>query len=331
MAGLDVKVSQLGEVVVASDNDLLNLVTYDEQNQTYVSGKVKTSTLKSYMVDDLKVSDLYDTTITTPTDDDGLVYDATAQKWKNIPIVTQIKGAGAHNSIYRGKSLGSSVTADQYTTIASGNFDGLYIGDYWTIPTTINGTTKNVNYRIAAFDYFLNCGDTDTTTHHVVLVPDAPLYFASMNDSNVTTGGYMGSKMYTDNLAKAKTGIKAAFGTSHILSHRVYLSNAVTNGYTSGGAWADSDIELMCEQMVYGSGVFSPVSTGSVNPANYRVEKSQLPLFALNPNFIANREYWWIRDVITSALFALIHGYGYTDAGGASASRGVRPAFCICA
>ena len=97
----DIKVSQMGEVLVANDNDLLNLVTYDDQNQTYVSGKVKASTLKSYMVDDLEVSDLYDTTITTPTDDDGLVYDATAQKWKNKQITTkdQWKKNGAYNHL----------------------------------------------------------------------------------------------------------------------------------------------------------------------------------------------------------------------------------------
>lgn len=241
--------------------------------------------------------------------------------------------AGAHNAIYRGKCLGTEVTAEQYASIVAGTFEDMYIGDYWTISTsvTVGGTTtvRDINYRIAAFDYFLHCGDTETTAHHVVIVPDTSLYNAQMNTSNVTTGGYMGSAMYTANLTPAKNAIKTAFGASHILSHRVYLTNAVTNGYASGGAWADSDIELMCEHMVYGNGIFSPVSTGSVIPANYRVEKSQLPLFTLEPSRITNRETWWLRDVISAAYFALVGSNGLAIYDTASGSLGVRPAFSI--
>ena len=86
MAGLDVKVSQLGEVVVASDNDLLNLVTYDEQNQTYVSGKVKASTMKEYMIGDTDISGLGDGTPTGAIDAlDGKIddnYDEWKEQWK---------------------------------------------------------------------------------------------------------------------------------------------------------------------------------------------------------------------------------------------------------
>ena len=85
----------------------------------------------------------------------------------------------------------------------------------------------------------------------------------------------------------------------------------------------------MCEQMVYGSGIFSPVSDGSNVPANYRVEKSQLPLFQHEPSRIYNRATWWLRDVITASGFARVDGNGGAYYGGASDSRGVRPAFCI--
>ena len=85
----------------------------------------------------------------------------------------------------------------------------------------------------------------------------------------------------------------------------------------------------MCEQMVYGSDIFSPVSDGSNVPANYRVEKSQLPLFQHEPSRICNRVTWWLRDVITASDFAGVGGYGNADCGTASNSRGVRPAFCI--
>lgn len=238
--------------------------------------------------------------------------------------------AGAHNAIYRGKSLGSTVTTAQYAAIKAGTFDDLYIGDYWTI--------GGVNYRIAAFDYYLDSGDTNCTTHHVVIVPDTCLYNAQMHNTssggwesgaaNTTAGGYVGSDMYKSNLEQAKTTIKSAF-SGHVLKHRIYLTNAVANGRASGGAWCDSEVDLMCEQMVYGSGIFSSVSDGSNVPANYRVEKSQLPLFQHEPSRICNRNNWWLRDVITASNFANVSYNGLASYYAASYSNGVRPAFCI--
>ena len=229
--------------------------------------------------------------------------------------------AGAHNSIYRGKNLGTTVTEEQWEAISSGTFTDLYIGDYWVI--------GGVNWRIAAFDYYLNCGDTSFTKHHAVIVPDTCLYSAQMNTTNVTTGAYKGSAMYTANLTQAKSTINSAFGSSHVLSHRIYLSNATSNGRASAGEWTDSTVDLMCEHMVYGSGIFSPVSDGSNVPNNYRVEKGQLPLFALEPSRICNRDTWWLRDVITAAIFADVGYGGSADYFYASGSSGVRPAFCI--
>lgn len=229
--------------------------------------------------------------------------------------------SGAHNAIYRGKYLGSSVTQAQWDAISAGTFDDLYVGDYWTI--------GGVNWRIAAFDYYYNCGDTIFTKHHAVIVPDTALYTHVMNDTNTTTGAYVGSKMYTEGLGQAKTTINNAFGSSHVLSHRIYLSNATSDGRASAGAWADSTVDLMCEHMVYGSGIFSPVSDGSTVPTNYRVEKSQLPLFAHNPRMIAIPSTWWLRDVISSANFARVYNDGNAGCNGASYAFGVRPAFCI--
>lgn len=229
--------------------------------------------------------------------------------------------AGAHNSIYRGKNLGTTVTEEQWEAISSGTFTDLYIGNYWVI--------GGVNWRIAAFDYYLNCGDTSFTKHHAVIVPDTCLYNAQMNTTNVTTGAYKGSAMYTANLVQAKSTINSAFGSSHVLSHRIYLSNATSNGRASAGEWTDSTVDLMCEHMVYGSGIFSPVSDGSSVPNNYRVEKGQLPLFALEPSRICNRATWWLRDVITAADFAHVNSSGVANCRDASDSGGVRPAFCI--
>lgn len=299
--------------------------------------------MSAISIETKKVTEL--TAFTTPTDSCLIpIHDGTGLKKitfanfkakavegteaKIAPLL--FNNAGAHNAIYRGKSLGSTVTTAQYAAIKAGTFDDLYIGDYWTI--------GGVNYRIAAFDYYLNSGDTSCTTHHVVIVPDTCLYNAQMHNTssggwesgsvNTTAGGYVGSDMYTKNLETAKTTIKNAF-SGHVLKHRIYLTNAVANGRASGGAWCDSEVDLMCEQMVYGSGIFSPVSDGSNIPANYRVEKSQLPLFQHEPSRICNRATWWLRDVITASSFADVYYNGNAGYDYASTSNGVRPAFCI--
>lgn len=229
--------------------------------------------------------------------------------------------AGAHNAIYRGKNLGTSVTAAQWAAIANGTFADLYIGDYWVI--------GGVNWRIAAFDYYYKTGDTSCTTHHVVIVPDTNLYTHVMNDTNITTGGYIGSKMYTEGLAEAKTKINNAFGSSHILSHRQLLVNAVTNGKPSGGSWYDSTVELMTEQNVYGGKIFGAGNDGSTTPYLYTIDKSQFPLFAHDPSMISNRQWFWLRDVVSAAYFANVALNGRADYYRASGAAGVRPAFSI--
>lgn len=227
-------------------------------------------------------------------------------------------GAAAHNCIYRGKNLGTSVTAEQYTAISSGKFTDLYIGDYWVI----NGVT----YRIAAFDYYYNCGDTNFTKHHVVIVPDTSLYKAQMNTSNVTTGGYTGSAMYKSNLAQAKTTIKAAFGSAHVLTKRELLTNAVNGNTPSGWAWFDSDVELMNEVQAYGS-----VAWGAHDGNGYNVASGdgQFPLFMFDRTKLHNREDYWLRDVASAPYFSFVAGNGFATDVNASSSRGVRPAFCI--
>mgnify|MGYP002769089797 CR=1 FL=1 len=229
--------------------------------------------------------------------------------------------AGAHNAIYRGKNLGSAVTAAQWAAIQAGTFEDLFIGDYWTI----NG----VNWRIAAFDYYYNTGDVACTTHHVVIVPDLPLYNNVMNDTNTTVGAYVGSRMYTEGLNTAKTTINNAFGTTHILNHRQYLKNAVTGNYESGGAWYDSTVELMTEQNVYGGKIFSNCLQGTNWARLSTIDKSQFPLFAHRPDMISDGSGIFLRDVASSETFCYTQDNGAAEHVYASTAHGVRPAFSI--
>jgi hypothetical protein len=223
--------------------------------------------------------------------------------------------------LFRGKNLGTALTAVQKAAIKDGSFKGMFLGDYWSIGGRI--------WRIVDMDYWYNCGDTAFISHHLVIMPDEALYNAQMNTTNVTTGGYVGSAMYKSNLANAKTIVNAAFQGS-VLTHREYLCNAVANGRPSGGAWFDSSIELPNEPMMYGHPHFSPTSDGSTVPSIYTISKTQLALFMVCPRFIVNRSYnQWLRDVVSSADFAYVTGNGDAGCNGASYSYGVRPVFPV--
>lgn len=248
---------------------------------------------------------------------------------------TTFTTAGAHNSIYRGKDITNlfydGTLSDQ---IAAGTFDDIFVGDY------IIGKNSNRKYLVADLDYRLHCGDTECTTHHILMIPEKVMGTAKMNDTNITTGAYIGSKMYTEYLEPFKTVIKNDFETSHILTHREFFQNAVKNGYSSGGTWYDSDIDLMNECMVYGAYIFAPKthnqgSTNTTVPNLYTIDKSQLSLFRHRADLIVafndsgTRNTWWLRDVVSASHFAYVNSNGLAFSHSALNVLGVRPAFLI--
>ena len=160
----------------------------------------------------------------------------------------------------------------------------------------------------------------------MLVFPDKSFYDGVMNDTNVTTGGYNGSKMKASGLANALATVKADFGADHILTHRILLTNAVSNGMGSGWAWYDSQIDLMNEHMVYGSYAWGG---GSQNGHDTGEDKSQLALFQARPDLICNRQNWWLRDVQSAPHFCVVGDHGLAANWAASYSLGVRPAFLI--
>ena len=186
-----------------------------------------------------------------------------------------------------------------------------------------------VDWVIGDFKFWHNTGDTACTKPHVVAFPRNNLYTYKFNPTSTTEGGYVGSDMYKNGLTQAKQMVAAAFGSAHILNHREYLVNTATNGKPTGSDWYDSTVELMNENMVYGSHIFAPASDGSTIPTNYTVEKSQLPLFQLAPHLISNRQWFWLRDVVSSACFASVSSIGNASYYSASSECGVRPDFPI--
>lgn len=255
-------------------------------------------------------------------------------------------GPEAHNAMWGGRDITAAFDNGTVSAnIANGTFRDIFPGDYITKQVTIprvlagDGTTElfaggtyTVNWVVADCDYWINKGDQDngTTAHHVVIVPQAPIFSANMNATNTTEGGYAGSHMYKKTIPACATGIVNAFGSSHILTFRDSIVRAVNTSAVSSGApiwtgassdwgWYDAQCNLMCERMVYGMPAFS--SSGW----DTGVATRQFSAFRLSERLINNRQHWWLRDVVSSVSFAHVGGSGYALAASASTVRGVRP------
>lgn len=250
--------------------------------------------------------------------------------------------AGFHNSIYRGKFLGNSVTDAQWQAISSGTFKDLFIGDYWTI--------NDINWRIGAFDYYYQQGYDGAAGpkmdfHHALIVPDRSFEFLNMNDleeyqeGGVTKTrekktGYYNSKMKQTHLPRILTQyIEPAFGASHIKETWTNMSTTAnqTYGYPNGGLWKSGKCELMTQAMVYGCIPFTDSKIVHPDLWIYYSIKTQLPLFRYNVELqcSCSTSNFWLQDIAFPGGFALADGFGYTSCWSASLIGGVRPCFCI--
>lgn len=260
----------------------------------------------------------------TITTDPTTVY-ITEKDLNELKEVVVAPNAGAHNAIYRGKDITELFYDGTLSKqIAAGTFDDIFVGDY------IIGKSSGRKYLVADLNYRLHCGDTECTTPHILMIPEKTMGNAQMNSTNITTGGYTGSEMYTTHLATYKAIIQNDFETGHILSHKALLTNATANGESSGWAWFDSTVELMNECMVYGHNAW-----GAKPGYETGADKSQLSLFRHRPDLIParndsnGRQWYWLRAVASAANFAYVYDSGYAGNNGASTSYGVRPAFLI--
>ena len=256
-------------------------------------------------------------------------------------------GAEAHNAMWGGRDITAAFNNGTVSAnIKNGTFKDIFPGDYITKQVTIpkvladDGTTElfaggtyTVNWVIADCDYWINKGDDPAMeTHHVAIVPQVPLFNAPMNSTNTTEGGYAGSEMYKNIIPACATGIVNAFGSEHILTFRDGITNSVDTSHVSSGLpqfagttgwWGEMvsvQCNLMSEKMVYGAPI---CAAGAMDNT---MATRQMSAFRLSEKLINDsRSFWWLRDVVLSANFALVYGYGYAAAAYASYGDGVRP------
>ena len=244
-------------------------------------------------------------------------------------------GPEAHNAMWGGRDITAAFNNGTVSAnIANGTFHDIFPGDYITKQVTISGTTYTVNWVVADCDYWINKGyDPVMETHHVAIVPQQPIFGALINFDNTTEGGYAGSRMYKETIPACATGIVSAFGSDHILTFRDAISNSVDTSHISSGIpqwigtpvwwgeWVSVQCNLMSEKMVYGA----PICAAGA--ADNTMATRQMSAFRLSEKLINyNRQWWWLRDVVSSAYFATFGGTGLANARGASAADGgVRP------
>ena len=256
-----------------------------------------------------------------------------------------------HSSIFRGKDISEYVTDGSLYKRINGTdgyelFEDLYVGDYFDIelPVLSLSTAKqNVRCIIADFDYYRRKGDSETTFHHVVIVPkNSFANTAQMEETNITSNGYYGSKMVTDTLPVYQTALENIFG-SHMKTFKDILTTsgatsgasmagAGLTGYANNWAWQSIKMRLMNEVQVYGCTIMSS-SFYDVGAAN-----TQLALFRMKPDYIVamnggvgetSRSGWWLSAVASSTYFATVTDYGVAVNFGASAAFGVRPLWLL--
>ena len=251
------------------------------------------------------------------------------------------KCAAFHNSIPRGKYLGSSYTAAQRAAITSGEFDDLFIGDYWTI--------GGIDYVICHFDYYWNCSDDQVNYHHVIVMPRGNMTNLSgitvvgseslangtfQWGTSDTGGGYIGSRMRTVIMPACDNKVKAAFGSDKVHAISELYPNSfesASDGRAKGCGWTSTVLicDLCNETMVYGFQVWGQGNAFGNMAYEVGIDKWQLAIFRLDPSFANTRADWWLRSVGSGSDACLVGNNGLAYDGGVTNAFGVRPRFIL--
>ena len=272
----------------------------------------------------------------------------------NFNVLNDItQGISDHNGIFRGKCLngnpktmypilpigntkslpGGGYTIEQVlANIAAGNFDDIYIGDYFIDTNSV--VVNNHVYRIAGLDTEWNKGDTPLTSHHAVIVTDFALTDMHWNPTNTTAGGYQSSAVQAYCDGKGQAAIESVFGAAHVLTVRDILSNEINasdtspgypgwQGVTSDRDWFSHKVRLMSEVEVYGAKVWS--GCYDIGTAN-----EQFPLFRLMPQLATGLRYnYWLSGIVSATLACCVSVYGFAGYYGTSKTQGVRVRFLV--
>lgn len=335
----ETEVSQIVDIdnyVNGKDNTILSSAkSYADTKKTEAvnaastDATTKANNAKTAAINDAKQ---YFKSVTT----DGAIITITKGDGSTVNLTPVLDTPEAHNCIIRGKDLTAQLNDGTLSkNIQNGTFHDIFVGDYFTKSYVANGVTYNVKWIIVDIDYFYYTGDSTTTAHHIVVMPENVVQVnVNMNDTDTTDGGFVNSKMWKTTIPLHVTGIVNAFGDAHVLQHREILSNATSStaasaagagwtGVSTGWGWYDVKVNIPSEPMIYGGAVFgsSGYDVGNKN--------RQFAYFRCKP-FCVSSHWFWLQAVASSSHFCLAGADGNASYVGASRSTsygGFRPYF----
>lgn len=244
-----------------------------------------------------------------------------------------------HRQIYRGKSLGNTVTSTQSDNIKNGTFHDIWVGDYWEI--------GDMKYYVADFDLYYGSFRNQSLSHHVVIWPGDNFgneQFITV-DTTSTNNGYGESNIRkalhgSIGNTEAYTTITSAF-SSHILTYSETLCQGLTKGSMGDldttnitKDYTDCSLELPTISMLIGGSAITQTKPFAF-PTGGVLVRSPMALFIHDPLKLKcetdtgtsywSRDYDWRLPSQYNAYYT-----GDTVNGIASnSSIGVRPFFLI--
>lgn len=235
-------------------------------------------------------------------------------------------GAGAANSLTYREEI-TEITNDMWDSISDGSFDLAHTGMHYTAPS---GRT----YWFAHADYNYGMGGTAQDRHTMLVIEDDITITSAHHPTKTTEGGAAASDIYTTVLSAHQGELEADFGAEHIIPQDIFLTNAVTNGVVSGGAYALLYSFILTEKQIFGNDI--RYTDGANYFLNFLARERQLALFDNMPETIiaydadtTNRRTYWTDTVENASDFGTADTDGYMNNRAANGERGVRRAFFI--
>ena len=139
--------------------------------------------------------------------------------------------ASAHNSIYRGKYLGTEITDAMHSAIWNSNYKDLYPGDYFRF--SVNGST--VTAYIARFGYVTANGTWGTS---MTLWLYNKIWNAPINDTNTCEGHLLNSKLYTETFPEILEAMQSVINPDWILKSYMPIADSINaEGIVNHSSW----------------------------------------------------------------------------------------------
>lgn len=256
---------------------------------------------------------------------------------KFAKLFDECQGAGFHNSIYRGKNLGSVFTDEQKEAVRSGTFDDLFIGDYWEFNDvsynwedddgSIQTSTWSGKMRVAHFNYHVG-----NWKHQLMIFPDDNLFSRKYSDTSPITVAYANSDIRNkkSGLLRAKELFTACFKENILTDSYACIYHSIVDGKQADPAWEYSiGCELLSEGMCLGSIITgnSDVSCPGEGCGRAINECIQVNLFRYHTRLVAGD--FLLQDIVSSTKCAMISlgGRAYTRV--IDIAAGVRPYFTV--